>query len=274
MVKQAFNPTFDKNGEPVELEAKITDGAGRRFSVITPNYYPAVMTSMVESVFNGRDGSVKYLKLQPEIALINENRTLINRQDLVVGYWNDATKQLYHNDPSQSVVWGGATGALFLLSAMGLYKKLPNGKFELEYDAKLIQDRPIRVQTGIAGYVKGNNQLTNLVSSAKLFGIEMNTITYEQSEGREKVWTILQLDTLIQAFNRKYGLSGVGDDTLKTKNVIVGYYPVSKKEIADYHWYLDEATNQVFTTKAGYDWYQDALVNGVSASGSDSKKGW
>lgn len=272
-MKQAFNPIKNAAGEEINLIPEIADGGGRRFSLIDPAFYPAVMTSMTESVYNGQDGQTQYLKLEPEFALLNENRTLINRQNLTVGYWDDKKKQLYQNDPSKSVVWGGAIGALFLLQALGLYKKLPNGKYELDYDAKLIQDRPIKVQTGVAGYVKGNTELTRRVSWAKDFGIEMNTLTNELTEGKSKTWSMLQLETLIRAFNDKYGLSGEGDDTLKTKNVIVGYYPVNKQDIEKYGWYLDEATNQVFTTKAGYDWYQNALVEGVSGNAS-SKKGW
>lgn len=272
MVKQALNAPIAQDGKAIDLAPEIADGGGRRFSLITPAFYPAVMTSMVESVFNGSNGAVKYLKLQPEVALINENRTLINRQDLIVGMWDDAKKQLYHNDPSQSVVWGGASGALFFLQALGLYKKLANGQFELDYEAKLIVDRPIKVQTGIAGYVKGNNELTKKVSSAKEFGIQMNELTYELSDKKSKVWSMTQLDELVQAFNRKYGLSG--EATLKTKNVIVGYYAVTKDDIAKHGWFNPEGSSQVFTTEAGYRWYQTALVEGVSAGNSSNKNDW
>lgn len=266
---QSIQAPVTKDGNVVNLAADVQSGENVAYRTVEPKVYFATVTGISQETFKGRDGTT-YLKIQPEFELHNEFRTKINRQDFLMGYWDDEKKQLYHNDPTKSVVWGGDSGALFFLKSIGAFRDGGDGKFVLDFNAKLTKDRIIKVSTSIAGYVKGNTELTKLVSTAVNFAKMANEAVYEMSEHKVRVWTMSDLERIIVYFNEQHGLSR--EDGLKTKNVVIACYTPSEKEIEANEWYLDKNSGAVYMTKASYDWYnvaEDEDTDAAEGSNND-----
>ena len=266
MVKQTFTAPTNQEGEQVSLTTQPSNGVSTAFLVIPPASYAAIMTSIKEEVYPSKDGSKMFMKVCPEFTLLNDNGTILNRQDFTVGNYDPAKKSLYHPE-GKFPIWGGASGALFLFKALGLFRELEDGKYEFEFDANLVKDRVVRVRTGIAGYVKGNTPLSNTINTADGFNKMANEAVAEISQGSVSVWGMEDLRNIAIWFNEKHGLDS--ENGLKTKNVVLAVYPVSEKEISDNGWYLDAATGSVFTSEAGYHWYTDALENTDNSANND-----
>lgn len=67
-------------------------GSSNRFDVIEPGRYIARIVKAKQSKFQGSfkgKGKFTYAKFTPEFELINDNQTLINRQDFVLGAVDD-----------------------------------------------------------------------------------------------------------------------------------------------------------------------------------------
>lgn len=259
MVKQTFSAPKTQDGQDISLRNDPNvSGGGRQFSLISPDFYVAIMTSMDESVFQSKDGKATYLKVQPEFVLLNDNNTLLNRQDLTVGYYKPATKELYHPDDGKYPIWGGGNGALFLFKALGLFRETEDGKYDFDLNTKIVKDRVVKVRTGIAGYVKGNTTLSLTVNNAENFNKMAVKAMQSMTGGQVKVWGMEDIPQIVEWFNSENGLDA--ENGLKTKNVIVGFYNVSKIDIEKHGdgWYVDDETGAVFTTKAGYEWFMNA----------------
>lgn len=255
MAKQKMAAPKNKEGEEVNLRNEPTTGGNKQFSVINPDFYLAVMTGMEQDVFTSKDGTKTYLKVQPSFVLLNDNGTKINRQDFTVGYYNPTTKELYHPE-NDFPIWGGSNGARFLFKAMGLFVQDEDG-YVYDNNLKIVKDRAIKVRTGIGGYVKGNTPLTNKVNTAENFNNVAMEAIKDLTNGVVSVWGMEDLPRIIEWFNKKYELTE--DNGLKTKNTLVGFYPVSQRDIAEHGWYLDEPSGAVFTTEAGWRWYETAV---------------
>lgn len=254
-MKQTFKAPKNSAGEDINLRNEPSTGGGSQFALIPQGFYLAIMTSMKEEIFVSKAGDKAFLKVQPEFTLLNDNGTILNRQDFTVGNWDAKKKQLFHPD-GKFPIWGGNNGALFLFKSLGLFQETDEG-YEFELNTKIVKDRAIKIRTGIAGYIKGNTPLSLTVNRADTFNTIAVEIISELTNGTTVIWGMEDIPRIVEHFNAKNGLDA--ENGLKTKNVIVGFYPVSERDVSENGWYVDD-TGAVYTTKAGYDWYVQASV--------------
>jgi hypothetical protein len=77
-----------RNNTPT-VKATVSNGGNSEFAPITPGFYLARIDGAKEGNFQGGfkgvSGKFNYLKITPEIVVLNEVGTTINRQDLIVG---------------------------------------------------------------------------------------------------------------------------------------------------------------------------------------------
>jgi hypothetical protein len=251
-----------QKGEEIDLTP--TREGGGSYALIAPGYYNAVVRRLQtleeeNAVYSSRDGQTTYLKLRPDIRLV-ETRTIINRQDFTCGLY-DEKRGLYSDKPGESPVWGGFKGAQGLLTALGLFKALEGGKFELDFDTAIVSNRVVRVRVGIAGYIKGDWELTKQVQTPRDFDSVMTALQVEMTGLRD--WNLADLDTLVPAFNKAHDLDE--DSGLKTKNMITSFYGVRAWDIDENDWYLHPETNQVFVSEQDFDdWFNPTFFLGSS----------
>lgn len=253
----------NKDGEVIALPSERP--ATRSFDLITPDFYIAVVRGVeYGSYFAGYkgftnparpDGKWEYSKITPDLQLQNDNRTVINRQELTLGVIHEGTFIRPDGDTKQSPIFGGNTGAQHFLTAVGMYAKNSDDKVvlghpEYGFDPELIEDRVITVKTGIAGYIKGSKGIDHL---------EFDRIMRERNGG---AWTVEDLPDLLEDYNREHNY-GDGEG-LKTKNVITGYYSIFRAEAEKQGFFFDEETGAVYLSKASYDAYIGNLRDGGS----------
>lgn len=252
-------PPVKKDGEEIDLTA--ASGGGSSFSLIKPDYYEAVLKGLKQlDPVIGKYKNIKppkgskgweYVKLQPEIELLNTNRTQINRQQITVGIVHEGA--LYRPDEDgKSPIWPDAQ---YMLNALGLLVKTDSG-YSLEFDAKFISSRVLRVRTSIAGYRKqvanyNPKELTELLGLADLNDVE-------------------GVQAAVEAFNIEEGLvqpdGDLTEDALKLKNVITNFYPLRPQDAEEKGYYVDwsrgdNATPAIFVTEKDYELYQWHLDN-------------
>lgn len=144
--KQARIDTVDKDGNAVNLPANGGEGSSARYDIIPEGYYTAVVKSVkyeeFEAGYKGQPGKFTYGKYVPTIELLNDNQTTVNRQGFILGVL-DKNKDLYRPDGEPgSAIFGGETGAKYLLTALGEVDSDGNATL----DERLWFERVVRVK--------------------------------------------------------------------------------------------------------------------------------
>ena len=101
-------------------------------------------------------GYQRYAKLIPRIQLHDEDGTILERQELVLGTLDEDDILFRPQEDGKSPIWGGEGGALFMLIALGLMSRDENtGLLTLDEDTDDIKNQVVRIQTSYNGYIKG-----------------------------------------------------------------------------------------------------------------------
>lgn len=261
MAKRVVNvgKITDKDGKDFDPNARSA-GSGSSFKLIPPDYYFANVQSIKENTddwrkfsVNGKvlenkkhkEGKWNYWTVTPNFVLINENKTIINRQNFQIGVLDDGALIRPDGDSSKPVLW--AEGQ-FLLGALGVLHKSEYGEFSIDFDPDLIQNRIVKVKTGIGGYIKGGRGFNH---------DEMHNLLLEQNDGEE--YEFEDIPALIAMYNDDNERTDEADNKLKAKNLVLSVFPVDQKTINENGYFLDEATGAVFVTELDYDKYLQLL---------------
>ncbi len=242
----------DKDGNAVD-PVKRSAGNGRSFEIIPDDYYLAVVKTLTFGEYRAqykgvkskaKDGKWTYWKVTPSVELLNDNRTIINRQDIQIGVVDNGSLVRPDGDDSKSAIW---TGAQYFLGALGLLTQDENGEFSIGFDPDIIANRVVKVRTGIGGYIKGERG----------FDVnEMKALLTEQNNGME--YTFDEIPFLVDQWNEDNGYDDP-DIRLKTKNIITNYFAVDLATVEERGFYLDEATGAVYVTELDYNKYQQLV---------------
>lgn len=261
-IKVGVGAVTDKDGNTVDpTQRSVGGGGGAAFHLIPPDFYYAVVKGMSWDTYRAawkgvaskaKDKKWTYGKITPMVELLNDNKTIINRQDFQVGVIDDKTQALIRpdGDTSKPNLW---IGAQYLLGALGLLTRDaedPN-KFTLDFDPELVSNRIIKVKIGVGGYIKGERG----------FDVkEMAALLTEQNNG-DPNYEFDDIPGLVDQYNDDNDY--LDDDIkLKTKNVIVNVYGVDKNAIAEHEWFEDTSTGAVFLSEADKTRYEDLLAAG------------
>lgn len=249
----------DKDGNPVDLSAR-SDGGGKQFRLVKPGYYTATIEGLAFPTPNySKSGNHKnpdhpegkwlYWRLTPTVRLHNDNGTLINRQDVQLGTVDKNGNYIRPDgDTTKPAMW--STGQFFL-RALGLLIG-NNGVYSHSFDPDLIEGRVVRVHVAVGGYRKGEKsytpeEITNMLRATN------NGQGYEFED----------IPELVALYNSDNNLTG--DNELKTKNVITGYYNLNAQEIEESGYYVDEMGG-VYLSEQVYKVYLDRVANPLPPS--------
>lgn len=238
----------DKEGKDINPTQRSA-GSGNSFQLVKPDYYLAVVDEIkfgeYRAAYKGfpsksKDKKWTYWKLTPSIKLLNDNRTLINRQDIQIGVVDDGVFVRPDGDKEKSAIW---TTAQYFLGALGLLGQDESGEFKLDFDPELVTGFVIKVRTAIGGYIKGETGFDEK---------QMHELLLAQNDGQE--YEFEDVPALVDQWNEDNGYDD-DDKKLKTKNIIVNFFAVDLAAIEENGFYLDEATGSVFVSEKDYDKY-------------------
>lgn len=243
----------DKDGNDFNPDAR-TAGTGNSFRLIEPGFYVAVLNTLklgeYRAAFKGHkssaaDGKWTYWKITPDITLLNDWGTIINRQDVQIGVMENGQFVRPDGDTSKSAIW---TAAQYFLAALGLLSKDDNGEFTLDFDDATILSRVLKVKVGTGGYIKGERGYSPS---------EMEAMLLDANDGMP--YDFEDIPELIARWNDDNGYDPDSDTCLKPKNVILNYYGLDAKAIADGGFFQPEGSSAVFVTEKDYDLYLQLL---------------
>lgn len=265
------NPT-NAQGEPVDITARSEAADGKAFHTIKPGRYNAVVEKVEFETYvanykgfpnpNSKDGKWTYGKLIPHLRLLNENGTIISRENIIIGVLEDGVPYRPDGDKTKPAIWPQAQ---YFLSALGLFKKSGDNTFELNFDTDHIFDRVVRVKTDVAGFVKGSKNYSPE---------ELRALLTEVNLGVEYEWE--DLFNLVAEYNQVNGLTDAEGKEfeegvrLKTKNVVVNYFGLAEKDADEF--YFDPDTQAVFVSEASKLAYDMATQE--TGKRSKSKGNW
>lgn len=241
----------DKEGKAYDPSVRSA-GAGNSFKLTPPDYYLATVESLTDQVDdrkfsvngkqlknkNNKSGLWTYWSVTPNVVLVNENKTVINRQNFQIGILQDEALIRPDGDKDKPVIWSEGQ---YLLGALGALKHDEDGNFVVDFDPELILNLVIKVKTGIGGYIKSNRGFN---------ADEFHALLLEVNDGEE--FEFEDIPALIAMYNDDNELT---DDEfkLKAKNMILQVFPVDKKTIVEKEFYLDEETGAVYISQADFD---------------------
>lgn len=239
----------DKEGNSIDPTQRSAGGGGNSFRLVPPDYYLAVVKEVkfgeYRAQYKGfpskaKDKKWTYWKLTPSIQLLNDDKTLINRQDIQIGVVQDGVLVRPDGDTSKSAIW---TAAQYFLGAAGLLAQGENGEFSLDFDPDLVANRVIKVKTGVGGYIKGETGYDVA---------QMHALLLEQNNGME--YDFDDIAGLVDQWNEDNGYTE-DDVRLKTKNIVTNFFAVDTASIEENGFYLDEVTGAVFISELDYNDY-------------------
>ncbi len=243
--------------KPINTDLAATSGGGNAsYALVKPAFYRAVVTGIEAKNYSGRDGQ-GYMAITPSVVLLNDASTEISRQSYTVGA-TDKSGAIVALKEGKSPVWGGEQGALFLLVSLGVIEG-SGTNLQINADTDYISDRVVVVQTGIGAYVKGgrNWSPSDVVDIVKaIYGEDWITAVYAEAD---PAGCITEAIRTIE--------NETGD--IKLKNVIRGWFKVSKEEVTENGWYSPDG-KQVFVNEVAYQSYLDLLEDGVD----NNAAGW
>jgi hypothetical protein len=197
----------------------------------------------------------------------------VTRQDVTMGVqWRN---MMYRPDKlNESPFFKDAQNLLSALSGF----VIENGVARVTIDTDWIVDRPIKVRTGIAGYVAGRN--INLTPKAL-------TEIFTRLNGGDAHYTSEDIPSLVQEYNLEMGyIDDNGEQSefiytdragneldeplavrLKLKNAIVGWYLPSPIDIKKNGWYVRDG--KVFLTEGHADAFERVVEAQANARSDD-----
>ncbi len=242
----------DKDGNEVK-PGQRSAGNNKSFHLVPPDYYLAIVKSVKFDGSNrwavkghkstAKDGKWTHWKLTPDVVLINDNGTLINRQDIIVGAVEDGALVRPDGDTEQSPMWSSAQ---YFLGALGLLTTDDSGEYTLDFDPDLITNRIIKVKTAVGGYIKGETGFDPK---------QLHELLLEQNNGME--YSFDEIPALVDQYNEDNGYDS--ETKLKTKNMIVNFFAVDQKTLDESDFYTDPGTGAVYLNEAEYNKYLQLL---------------
>ncbi|KKN43476.1 hypothetical protein LCGC14_0702670 [marine sediment metagenome] len=214
----------------------------RNYAIVKPGFYTAAVRKMEAVSFRGKFGSFineksddnlwEYLKILPVVMLLNDVHTYISRQDFIVGVIQDGELVRPDGDTEKFPVFGGHTGAQFMLQSLDMFEETEDG-YSLDFNPEAIVDRVLRVRVGIGGYVKGANNYHPADLMTLLGEISDEEITIDNILKWVRAWNVQQ-DYVDEHGNEiNEGIS------LKVKNVIIGWYTMSPEQAKREDFFVD-----------------------------------
>lgn len=147
---------------------------GHHFDPIKPGYYVAAITGAVEGTylakFKNLPGRWRYLKLTPEFVLLNENETIINRQDWTVGVIgsedDDENNRILIRPDEDDTKPALFAKTAFLLSAVGFVDEDENVALE-QFHPRLLKGQHVVVRVENEAYTAkdGSQKLKNVITN-------------------------------------------------------------------------------------------------------------
>lgn len=260
----------------IKTDRDLSSAAGGNnaaFDLVEPGYYDAMLRKMTVSTHRAKfgkfaspdaDGKWEYLKLLPDVQLLNEAKTLINRQQLTVGVLYEDELIRPDKDPEKLPVWGGTQGAQFLLQALGLFRVVEGG-YELDLRPDIVVNRPLRVRTEIGGYIKGASNYDPAELTKLLLSIRGGAaVPFAEIRALQAQWNAKE------GFTDPDGNEYTEGVSLRLKNIITGWYAHSPAQAEELGYYADEETGMIFADAETFTSYQSWSAQ----SDSDSPDTW
>ncbi len=263
----------DKDGNAVDLAGSNASFANNHaFTLIPQSWYTAIITKVEESTFrmsvsgfenpNSEDGKWAHLRLTPKFKLLNDNATIISRQNFIVGAVEN--NELIAPNPDNDVVWGGVRGARDLLQALKMFTEDGEGGFNMTFHAPAVRNMVVRVMTSIGGYRKGEFDITPQNMLALLNEHSDEALDFSEARfDREAV------EKALAALNEANGYSE--DDGYKLKNVIIKIQPLWEKRALEDGLFIGYrevgedkervSTGQVFVDEEAFEAYVNAMYD-------------
>jgi hypothetical protein len=266
--------------QDAESVAPSAGQSGFSFAPLQAGYYTAIIRKVEEGTYRAGYGSYKsqaddgkftYVKIRPHVQVLVPNgeltftydedgnevpvqsfsRTLINRNDLTVGVLNeDGTAFIRPDgDKEKSAIFSSLTGAFFFMKEAGMYRTDDNGSVSLVFDVETVFDRVLRIKVANAAYCKATKQ--NWSSEAWAQWVSDNVIP----DGDEA--TVEEVIAAVDAVNEAEGYED--GEGIRLKNVVVGWYSLSRAEAERLGFWFDEATNLTFENEGALDLYNVML---------------
>lgn len=247
-----------------------------KYDPVAPGYYTATVTEMKVKDWQGsykdpdtktpivnpksKDGKWPYVSFTTTIVLHNELGTTIT-QDFIFGIVDEEGSPFRPGKSKESPIFGGEIGALFLLRSLGLIQSTdPKTHTVLPFDPATITNRVVSVNVTNAGYVK----------KVKNFSpVDLAKALKEAMGGQDVPFE--RLAEAVAKYNELNGYQPNGDQRLRIKNHVIGFYPLTPEQIAVGEFYVDEDTKGVFLSEEDYVNYRDVFSN---ASDGPSGDGW
>lgn len=251
----------DSEGNDIDLTARPT-GNRNAFALVEPGVYVAHLKGVELSTKEGKYKDKKppkgskgwtYAKITPDIELVNDAGTVINRQELTIGVIKDGA--LYRPDEDgKSAMWPESQ---YFLNSIGLLNKNEDGTYALDFDDRSIKSRMLKVGVGVGGYIKGSKNF----APNDLYAF----LKSEVNGGEDFDRTLDNITEAAYNYNSDNGLikvDGTLDDTaLKLKNHITAFFPLGQSEAEDAEYYVDYDSQVVYLSEADYIRYLDFLAN-------------
>lgn len=255
--------TGDMGETEIDFDKSLTrlDGSDSpvSFTPIKPGRYTAVVRGMGMKEFRAKHGEHKsadadglwtYVRLTPNVMLVNDNATVVNRQDYVLGVV-DANYRLFRPDgkTDKSPIFGNESGALFMLIALGMVNG--DGKtLSVGFNPDNIKNRVVVVTVGLAAYnaLKGSKERLN---SEELYA------KFTQAAGGR--WEFDSIDEYTATLNVNEG------DDWRIINVIRGFYRMSPDEAVTAGYAVDGM--QVFVSQTDLIDFRESLKPANPLSG-------
>lgn len=208
-------------------------GVNPAWALIEPGTYFAVVKSIkvgeFQGNFKGVAEKVTFENLTPDVELINDNGTVINRQPFTFGAVRtvNGKRGLYNPDGSNgSPIWGGERGAEWLLRALGFLVTDPDTKIGrlTGFNPSRVTNRIVRARVNTGGYIKGSKNYSHG---------ELHELLLDQNDGKN--YEFSEVPALVDAYNNLKGYApGKG---LVAKNVLTGFFSVSEEQVKEHGWY-------------------------------------
>ena len=225
-------------------------------------------------------GFQTYAKLTPRVQLHDEDETILERQELVLGTLDEDNRLFRPQEDGKSPIWGGDGGALFMLVALGLLSRNDEtGTLTLDEDTDDINDQIVRIETSFNGYVKGLSNWDSEKMDAMLNSVYGGIPPFEAVPALVLLYNTQKHGSVIYREGVPVEDATIGDcmeatsDTfasvkalendkrLRLQTCIIGWYGLTAEEIAENGYYSAETDSKVYasepedeTNRLGGDW--------------------
>ena len=204
-------------------------------------------------------GFQRYAKLTPMIQLHDENGTMLERQEVVLGVLDEDDILFRPQEDGKSPIWGGEGGALFMLIALGLITRSEEtGLLTLDQDTDDIKNQIVRIKTSYNGYIKGKSNWESSQMEEFLATVNNNVMpsfdlipAYILLYNVQKCGSMIYRDGVIVdnpaivdcdlALNENEpNVKAIENDKrLRIQTCITGWYGLTAEEVIEHGYYAD-----------------------------------